>query len=237
MMIAQIRLLAVFGMLALTARSQTAIYWNFGGGSGAPTTLSANVSVPVNLFGNNEQPGNNPLFNSVNSSSGYTGINGPASGVHNASIGVVTGPLDPVTSTYFEFTVAPATGYSLLATDLQVGTFSNGNGPQTLTLLASTDGFATFTTLGSVTALPTTSTWTLVTLSTFTYSAATDVPVAFRLYGSDGLGGVTASNWRIDDLTFGITAAVPEPSTYATLLFGVLVLGARTLCRRKFAVA
>lgn len=234
---AMLRSLAVFGVLAVAAQSQTAVYWNFGGGSGAPLSLSANVTVPVNLFGNNEQPGNNPLFNSVNSSFGYSGINGPSSGVHNASIGVVTGPLDPVTSTYFEFTIAPAPGYSLQATDLQVGTFSNGNGPQTLTLLASIDGFTTFATLGSVTGLPITSTWTLVTLSSFSYSAATDVPITFRLYGSDGLGGVTSSNWRIDDLTFGITAAVPEPSTYATLLVGGLLLGARALRRRKPAVA
>ena len=225
---AMLRSLAVFVVLAIAARSQTAVYWNFSGGSGAPLSLSANVTVPVDLFGNNEQPGNNPLFNSVSSSFGYSGINGPSSGVHNASIGVVTGPLDPVTSTYFEFTIAPASGYSLTATDLQVGTWSNLKGPQTLTLLASID---------SVTALPTTSTWTLVTLSSFSYLAATDVPITFRLYGSDGIGGVTTSNWRIDDLTFGITAAVPEPSTSAMLLVGGLLLGARVLRRRRLKVA
>ncbi len=234
---AMLRSLAVFVVLAIAARSQTAVYWNFSGGSGAPLSLSANVTVPVDLFGNNEQPGNNPLFNSVSSSFGYSGINGPSSGVHNASIGVVTGPLDPVTSTYFEFTIAPASGYSLTATDLQVGTWSNLKGPQTLTLLASIDSFTTFTTLGSVTALPTTSTWTLVTLSSFSYLAATDVPITFRLYGSDGIGGVTTSNWRIDDLTFGITAAVPEPSTSAMLLVGGLLLGARVLRRRRLKVA
>ena len=233
---ALIRLLPLLGGLALSAQAQTAIYWNFGSG-GAPTSLSANVTVPVNLFGNNEQPGNNPLFNAVNSSFGYTGINGPASGVHNASIGIVTGALDPAASTYFEFTAAPASGYSLQATDLQVGTWSSLKGPQTLTLLASTDGFATFATLGSVTALPTTSTWTLVTLTTFSYSAAVDVPVTFRLYGSDGIGGVTSSNWRIDDLTLGITAAVPEPATWALLFVGVTLLGAQAMRRRKVAGA
>lgn len=234
---AKILSLVLFGLLATLSRATIIdIYWNFGSGTGAPLSLSANVTVPVDLFGCNEEPGNNPLFNAVNSSFGYTGLQGPASGIRNASIAVVGGALDPVTSTYFEFTVAPATGYSLLATNLQVGTWSSANGPQTLTLLASTDSFATFTTLGSTTGLPTTSTWTLVTLSSFTYSAATDVPITFRLYGSDGLGGSMTSNWRIDDLSLGIVA-VPEPSTYATLGVGVLLLGARALRRRKAAVA
>jgi len=229
--------LVLFALLATTSRAiPPDIYWNFGGGSGAPLSLSANVTVPVNLFGNNEEPGNNPLFNSVSQSSGYVGLHGASSANHNASIAVVAGALDPVASTYFEFTVAPAAGYSLLATDLQVGTWSSLKGPQTLTLLASTDSFSTFSNLGSVTGLPTSSTWTLVTLPSFTYSAAADVPITFRLYGSDGIGGVMAANWRIDDLALGVVA-VPEPSTYATLFLGVVLLGTRTLRRRKAAVA
>jgi hypothetical protein len=231
-----VRSLAVFGLLAVGVHAQTTIYWNFMGGNGIPTIVPPNLSVTANLFGNNEQPGNNPLFDSVSQSGGYTGVNGPASGIHNASIGIVGGALDPVTSTYFEFTVAPDPGLALTATDLEFGTFSTLKGPLLLTFMASTDGFATSTNLGSI-AVVNNSTWALVSLPTFNYSATTDTPITFRIYGSNGIGGAMASNWRIDDVSLGITAAVPEPSTYASLLIGVVLLGARALRRRKSAVA
>jgi len=228
-------ILAVFVAFALGAQAQVTIDWDFsgGGGSGAPNpTLPPNISGGT-LFGTNEYPGNNPGFNSANQSGGYPG----ASGNHNASIAIQSGSLDPLASTYFEFALTPASGYQLTATDLQFGTFSKGNGPQTITLLASVDGFTTFTTLGSATGLPTTSTWTLVALSSFSFSAAADVPITFRLYGSDGIGGSVSSNWRIDDVSLSITAtAVPEPSTFMALLVGGAVLGVRAWRRRKPAV-
>lgn len=102
---AKIRSLAVFVVLTIAARAQTAVDWDFRGGSGVPLSLSANVSMPENLFGQNEQSGNHPRFNGVKASFDYSGVNGPASGGHNASIGAVAGPLDPATSTYFVFTV------------------------------------------------------------------------------------------------------------------------------------
>lgn len=230
-----LRVLAAFSLAALAAHATPTIYWNFMGGNGTPTNVPSNMTV-TDLFGNNEQPGNNPLFDSVSQSGGYSGVNGPASGIHNASIGIVSGALSVATSTYFEFTVTPTASYTLTATDLQFGSFSTLKGPTQLTFLASTDGFATSTNLGSAAVLNN-STWALVTLPSFAYTAATDTPITFRIYGSNGIGGVVASNWRIDDVSLGITAAVPEPATYASLLIGVGLLGVRALRRRKSPVA
>lgn len=231
-----IRLSALFVLFGVAAHAQTTIYWNFSTGTGSPNSLSANLSGAV-IAGQNGDPGYTPAFDTVNPSGGYSG----ASGIHNASIEVnsVAGPVTLAnlnTATYFEFTVAPDPGYSLQATDFQLGFRSkSANGPNTLTLVASTDGFTTFSTLGTA-ALAANNNWALVTLSSFSYSAAIDVPITFRIYGTDGSGGLPVSNWRIDDVTLGIVA-VPEPSTYASLLVGGVLLGARALRRRKSAVA
>ena len=231
-----LRLLAVFVLFGVAAHAQTTIYWNFSTGTGSPNSLSANLSGAV-IAGQNVDPLYTPAFDTVNPSGGYSG----ASGIHNASIEVnsVAGPVTLAnlgTATYFEFTVAPDPGYSLQATDFQLGSRSKlATGPTTLTLVASTDGFATFSTLGA-TALAADNNWALVTLSSFSYTAATDVPITFRIYGTDGTGGSVVPNWRIDDVTLGVVA-VPEPSTYASLLVGVVLLGARALRRRRSAVA
>ena len=229
------RTLALLGILTVTARAQTTVDWDFsgGGGSGAPIpTLPPHVTGGT-LAGFNEfqgPPANNPGFNSSNSSSGYPG----ASGNHNASIGIVTGPLDPATSTYFEFTLAPTVGYQLTAVSFDLGTFSTALGPQTLTLLASTDNFATFSSLWTA-PVANDSRWHLGS-STGTwlgnFTAAPNTPITFRLYGSDGIGGDNNSNWRIDDVSLGLIATaspVPEPSTYLALLVGISLLGARKL--------
>lgn len=228
-------ILAALSALAIPAQSQTTVDWDFsgGGGSGAPIP-----SLPPNMSGGtiaayNEYlgpPPNNPGFNSANQSSGYTG----ASGNHNASVGIVYGTLNPVSSTYFQCTITPAGGFQLSATTFQLGSFSNRYGPQTLTLLVSTDNFATSTTLWTATALPNDSNWYLVTGSgSFSYTAPIDTAVTFRLYGSDGIGGDNDSDWRIDDVSLGITAsAVPEPPTYAALLLGAALMGVRTWRRR-----
>ena len=226
-----LRSLAVFCVLSVTARATLIdIDWNFGGGSGAPASIDPTITGGV-IAGINQYVGNTPLFNSVNPSFGYSG----ASGVHNASIAVVGGALDMANSTYFEFTIAPTSGLALEATTFQVGSRSSLTGPTTLSLFASTDGFTTSTLLGT-TAVANDSTWALASIASFSYTAAVDTPITFRLYGTDGTGGTSISNWRIDDAELGVVA-VPEPPTYAAMLVGVVLMGARALRRRKSAVA
>ena len=91
------------------------------------------------------------------------------------------------------------------------------------------------TILGTTT-LTANSNWALYSLPMSTTTWAVDAPVTFRIYGTDGTGGLVTPNWRIDDVTLSVVA-VPEPSTYATLFLGVVLLGTRALRRRKTAVA
>ena len=242
-----IRLVAVCVVVAafsVTARAviYSDTYWNFGSN---PTHLSANITGGVMTAGQFD-PMYTPVMNDMgNPSGGYTGFNGPASGVHNAAVetnnfaGPITSLLDAnnPTATYFEFTLAPNPGLQLVATDFELGSRGKSAfGPTTLTLVASTDGFSSnLTILGSMTLVANNS-WALYNLPSFAYSAPIDTPVTFRIYGTDGTGGTAAPTWRIDDVTLGIVA-VPEPSTYASLLVGGVLLGARALRRRKSAVA
>jgi len=189
-----------------------------------------------------------PAFNTTNHSNPgdylpAVAINGQSL-AHNASVEVqnFAGPINSLvdaanpSATYFELTLTPAAGLQLSATAFELGSRSEtGVGPTTLTLVGSTDGFASnFTQLGTM-SLTANSTWSLYSMSV-SYSAPIDTPVTFRIYGTDGVGGSALPNWRIDDVTFSVVA-VPEPSTYATLFIGVVLLGAQALRRRKFAVA
>ena len=241
-----LRLLAVcvVGACAVTAKATIYFdtYWNFGSN---PAHVSTNVTGGVMAAGHFD-PLFAPVMNDMGSpSSGYTGFNGGASGVHNAVM-EVQGFVGPITSladainpaaSYFEFTLAPNPGLSLVATNFELGSRSRtGFGPTTLTLTASIDGFTSdISILGSMT-LVANSNWALYNLSSFSYTAPVDTPVTFRIYGTDGTGGLATSNWRIDDVTLQLVA-VPEPSTYASLFLGVVLLGARALRRRKVAVA
>lgn len=235
-----IRSLAVLGVLAIGAQAQTNVYWDFNGESfGNPTR---NTGSP-HLHGGAIEAGNWYRSNDLHFDSSqhsdredYYGINGPASENHNASVGIVGGALAPATSTYFEFTLAPSSGYQLSATDFQLGSRSNFGGPTTLTLLASEDGFATAGTLLDSKPVLADSHWHLITFTPFSFTGAMDTPVTFRLYGTSAAPSDDSTNWRIDDVTLGVVA-VPEPSTYASLLVGVGLLGARALRRRKSGVA
>lgn len=241
-----LRLLTVCVVAVATSATARATlydtYWNFGSN---PTHLSTNVTGGVMTFGHND-PLFTPTMNDTgNPSNGYTGFNGPASGVHNAVIEVqnFAGPItnladanDP-SATYFEFTLAPSAGLQLVATDFELGSRSKlAFGPTTLTLAASTDGFSSDISILGTTTLVANNGWALYNLSSFAYSAPIDTPVTFRIYGTDGTSGPASFNWRIDDVTMHVVA-VPEPSTWATLFLGVVCLGTGALRRRKRAVA
>ena len=231
-----IRTLAVFGVLAVVGRAQVVdAFWNFSGGevgSDEAAWLPANITGGT-ISADNLYPESNLRFNSShNSSERYLG----ASGGHNASVGIVGGSLDTATSTYFEFTLIPDAGLQLSATSFQLGSFSDESGPTKLTLLASTDCFSTYTTLGSPVTVSADGSWHLIFFSEISKTWTVDTPVTFRLYGTNGSGSDDTSNWRIDDVSLGVVA-VPEPPTYAAMLMGVSLLGLRAWRRRQSPVA
>lgn len=230
-----IRTLAVFGVLAIAGRASfVGVYWDFqpnGGALALPTEIFGGTIVGMNQYGTN-----NPGFSTgPDPSTGYTGVNGGASGNHNANIAIMGGStLDTAASTYFEFTLAPAAGMQIYVDSFEVGSFSTSLGPTNLTLLSNADGYTTPLWTGTTT---NTSTWSLVTGTwNISLTAPVDASVTFRLYGWNGTGGDNNANWLIDDVTLGVVA-VPEPPTYAAMLVGGALLGMRAWRRRKSPVA
>lgn len=210
-------LLASALFLAGTCGSRAQLVWTFTDGTGAPSTPVTHISGGVISAGN--LAGTSSLAFNTSSASANSG----ASGGNNAAIRTVaSASSSTLSSTYFEFTVTPANGYQIAATGLTLGSRSAGTGPTTLSLFSSLDSFSSA--LGSI-GTSTNSTWTSVTLSSFSVAAAANTPVTFRLYGAPS-GTSTSANWRVDDLSFSVSAisAIPEPSTYAALA-GAAALG------------
>ena len=200
--------------------AQAQINWNFSDLNGTP-----DGGIPPNVTVSDLTAGNSALaFNTTSASSGYTG----ATGGGNAAVSAVAGTLNINTSTYYQFTLTPASGYQINATDFTFGTRITASGPTLISLRSSLDGYTTdLATQAGVND----SAWRLVTMA-FTASGAMDEAVTFRLYGSGGSS--TASNWRIDDLNFTASAAlVPEPSTYAMMGLGAMLLVGFQRFRRK----
>jgi hypothetical protein len=209
-----------FFLCVSAARAQ--VVWNFTAGTGAPSSLSSDITGGT-ITASNLSSGS-LAFNSTSASSGYSG----ATGGNNASVTAKTGALATATSTYFEFTLTPASGNSISATALSLGSRSTGSGPTTLSLYSSVDNYTSL--LGSV-SVSANSSWASVTLSAFSVSGATNTAITFRLFGSGGSGTVGSGNWRIDDMSLS-ASAIPEPSTYA-VFFGAFALAGAVWKRRQ----
>src|ERR1700759_3491322 len=91
----------------LPAISHAQIIWDFS--SATPTSgVPPGVTVSAVSQGNNN--GTTTLLTTTSASSGYTG----ASGGNNAGAAANIGAFRPDTTTYFEWTIRPAPGVSLL---------------------------------------------------------------------------------------------------------------------------
>ena len=185
-------------VLASVARAQTT--WDFATGNGSPTALSANVTGGTITATNSTV-----AYNATSSSSGYTG----ASGGNNAALNCVAGTLNNATSTYLEFTVTAATGATLSATALSLGSRGTSTGPTTLALFTSANSYASAVGTATVSA---NSSWTLATFSPLSITSAGSGSLTFRIYGSGGSGAGSSGNWRVDDLSLTVTARVPAPT-------------------------
>ncbi len=215
------------GWLPLGA--QTTVTWNFSAGTAAASGTVANVAASAMTAGNTASSA--AMVVNDTSVSNFSG----ASGTFNAGVRTVTSAtLSTATSTYFEFTLTPTTGYSITATSLNFGSRSAGTGPTAVALYSSADNFLANLASTSVTA---NSTWTSVALSGFTVNGAQNTAVTFRLYGAPA-GTAGSPNWRIDDVAMTATAsAIPEPSTYAAIGGAVALLGAAVWRRKERAAA
>ena len=198
-------MLVLFLFFQLTG--QTNFYWNFGTatpGSATPSGSLTNLTVSDLTIGNTF--GTVTMLSTTSQSSGYTG----ASGSYNAGNAARTGVLNTAASgsAYFEFTLTPATGYSVSLSAISFGTKSTATGPQAYTLRSSLDGYTSDIATGTIT----TGSWLLKTNTPISFSGTSGTAITFRLYGYSGTGSASSGtiNWRIDDLT--VTANVSGSS-------------------------
>lgn len=139
---------------------------------------------------------------------------------------------------YFSFTISARDGFALSLTEVSYRMSITTNGPTNAAL---------FTNLGGFSAEQAVITYSITTAAgggdrTVALSGLNDVqgPVEFRIYAW-GSGTGTTDKFRFRNLVgadvaiSGSISAVPEPSTYATLL-GLAALGAVALRRRRAVV-
>jgi len=224
--------LATFAFLSLTAAAvlaQDMVVYSFTDGTGAATINSPNITAGNFTAG---QPG-------VTSSTGQFAItttsasnNSGASGTFNAGISATPGSLNISTSSFFEFTLTPTTGFHLDVTSFQLGSRSTGTGPITLSLRSNLDGFGSDLASFTVT---NTSAWAQSGPVALSFIGPDDQAVTFRVYGSGGSNTSSAINWRVDDVKMNVAAIpnVPEPATVALLVSGLGLLVGVQRFRRK----
>ncbi|MFT3933170.1 MAG: choice-of-anchor J domain-containing protein [Chitinophagaceae bacterium] len=196
--------LLFFALMPLLVLGQ--ITWNFGAavpGSASPSSGGSvtNITSISDLSqGNNN--GTTALLTAASVSSGYTG----ASGNVNAGAAAKTGALNTAASgsAYFEFTLTPATGYSVFITEIDFGSRSTSTGPQAYSIRTSKDNFAADVTTGTI---GNNSTWVLKT-NALSLTGVAGTALTIRIYGYNGTGSPVAgtANWRIDDLAVTATA-------------------------------
>lgn len=182
--------------------SNGVISWNFA--TAAPSSNTTTGSTVSNLSqGHNN--GTTTLITST-SVSNYPG----ASGTQNAGAAAFVGPLNVDTSTYFEFTLTPQTGYNVQLTGMSFGSRSTASGPQAYTLRSSLDNYTADVATGT---FANNSTWVMHTPTVSATASTNNAPITFRLFGHDGSGSASigTANWRIDDLSLNVAALAIAP--------------------------
>jgi hypothetical protein len=194
---------SVFTFLALlfTLGINAQVTWNFGTAAPSSGVLS-NSTVSNIAQGNNN--GTTTLITTTSASTGYAG----ASGTQNAGAASFVGALNTASSTYFELTITPASGYTVSISSIALGSRSTATGPQLISIRSSVDAYATDATTAIVN---NNSAWALASFGSFTLINGTvNTPVTLRIYGSNGTGtpAVNTANWRIDDLQINYAVSV-----------------------------
>lgn len=186
------------------------IYWNFSAPANASPTFNAIANLSSGALGRGNNNGTTDLINSSSASSTYSG----ASGGNNAGAAVPLGALNPLTTTYFSFTLTPASGYGMAINAINFGSRRTGTGPQSYAIRWSLDGYASNLAEGSTAA---TNVWAFITNDEFNWTVPVNTPVTFRIYGFDcaPTPSINTANWRIDDLQVLGVALQPAAVWYS----------------------
>ncbi len=210
--------LLLFGIIvATTAAHAQLVVFNFTGTSPAQntpwtstSTLDSGITLTGWTLGSLTGSSTNNRFTATNWSTGAT--------FSDASTG----------NAYITFSITPTSGnqLSLSGATITYTLQNSGTGPDFYSVRSSVDSFGSDLSASS-TALTGTGgiTSTSLTLpSSVSYTGLTGA-VEFRIYGwgaSSGLGTLSVNAWS---MTGGVSA-IPEPSTYAVIVGGVVLAGA-----------
>lgn len=184
--------------------------WNFGvsAGSLVPSSGTPISNLTVSNFSQGNVLGSIVAnTNSPSPSTGYTGASGNYYFGHSAR----TGALNTSLSAYYQFTLTPAAGYSVIVTSIKFGIRSTSNGPTTYSLRANSNNYTSSLASGSSSA-----SWVSRQNTGLNIISSTGTPITFRLFGYGGTGSFTggAINWQIDDVQ--ITVSVVGTPDYRT---------------------
>lgn len=177
--------------------AQSDVKWNFGVGSGS---LAASSGTPIsnltvssfslgNSFGTVVTPNGN-----TNPSSGYTGA---SAGYNYGNAARIGGTINTATggSAYFEFTVTPATGYSVEISKIEFGTRITNGGPGNYSVRTSLDNYAT-----SIASGTNSTTWALKSHTGLNITSGTGTAITIRIYAYNLKSASSGTiNWQIDD--------------------------------------
>lgn len=193
-------------IISLVPPGTGTVYWNFGDttvGNPQPSTNTLGIAVSDIANGNNFGTSTPAVLIGNSVSSGYPGASGGFNiqAAIRAGATVVLGT-GPTATTFFQFTLTPPAGQTLVVSALSFGSRSTSTGPKALSVRSSADSFAA--SLQDFTA-NNNSNYALFTttgMAPVAFSTAT----TFRIYGYNGTAGSSNTNWRVDDLN--VTAYV-----------------------------
>lgn len=194
-------------IISFSTFGQSTITWNFTGATtGAPSSSAISNLTVSNMSIGNSLGSIAAAISGTSASSGYTG----ASGTNNIGNAARTGAINTGSngSAYVEFTLTPASGFTVELTNVSFGVRSTGTGPQAWSLRSSDNSYGNEVAGGTNAA---SSSWILQTSSTFSKISATGTAITFRIYGYNGAGNPTSGtiNWRLDDINLTVNVTSP----------------------------
>jgi hypothetical protein len=110
----------LFAVLFFSTSDAQSIKWTFDGPGGTDLPSQSIANVTVSPLSQKNNYGATTMLSSSSASSGYTG----ASGSFNACAATISAGFNANTSTYFEFTLSPSQGYTIVISKIGFGSRS-----------------------------------------------------------------------------------------------------------------